>query len=533
MTLLTTRPQIDYTDKDYDSLRLALLRFAELRIPEWTDRNPADIGMLMLDLFAYVGDTVLYYQDRMANEFFLDTAVERASIVSHLGLIGYDLAPAAPASTELDLTFDAGPASVTILTGTQFRTVGIQPAQIFEFLEPDLVIQLDSDQVEPDAAGRLVYRRLPVRQGRSMAPQVIGSATNEANQSFALGTGAVIGETVAVEVDEGAGWVRWDRRDALLFDIGPDGRIRMSTPDARHYVVRYDGNGRAFVQFGGDGRFGMRPPVGTNNIRASFVEGGGAAGNVAANTIREALTPIPGLRTVTNPQAAVGGQDGQSEVEAARIGPAAFRARERAVTLEDYEAMALLAGGIAKTRARAASWNRVDVHVGAAGPQLAPLSETLRRRLMAFLDERKMAGTDVRILDAVAVPINVTVDVYYDERYRPDAVRQAAQEAILSLLAYDRVDFGQPVYLGAMHDALLRVAGVRGANISLFNRADGAGDNVDALLASASLPPLESLPLALQTALSRRVEADGRIEIAPEEIAVPGTIQVTIAVGVA
>jgi predicted phage baseplate assembly protein len=342
----------------------------------------------------------------------------------------------------------------------------------------------------------------------------------------------VIADTVVVEIDEGAGWVRWDRRDALLYDIGPDGRIRLSTPDARNYVVRFDGNGRAWVQFGGDGRFGMRPPVGTNNIRAAFVEGGGAAGNAAPHTIREALTAIPGLRAVTNPQAATGGQDGQSEVEAARIGPAAFRARERAVTLEDYEAMAMLAGGVAKTHARAASWNRIDLHVGAAGPQLAPLSETLRRRLMAFLDERKMAGTAVRVVDAVPVPINLTVDVYYDERYRPDAVRQGAQEAILALLAYDRVDFGQPVYLGAMHDALLRVGGVRAANIRLFNRADSTDNGIDAVLASASLPPLESLPLELRAALSRQVEADGRIEIAPEEIAVPGAIEVLIAVGV-
>lgn len=533
MTSLTPRPQIDYTDKDFDSLRLALLGFAELRLPEWTDRNPADLGMLMLDLFAYVGDVVLYYQDRMANEFFLDTATERASIVSHLDAIGYRLAPARAASADIDLTFDPGPPSVTIPTGAQFRTVGIQPAQTFEFLEPDLVIRLDSDQVAPDAAGRLVYRRLPVRQGRTMPSRVIGSAANEVNQSFALGSAQVIAETVAVDVDEGSGWVRWDRRDALLYDVGPDGRLRMSTPQARHYVVRYDGEGRAHVQFGGDGRFGMRPPAGSNNIRASFVEGGGAAGNVPANTIREALTPIVGLRAVNNPQAATGGQDEQTAQEGARIGPAAFRARDRAVTREDYEAMALLAGGIAKAHARATSWNRIDLHVGAAGPQLSPLSETLKRRLIGFLDERKMAGTAVRVVDAIPVPINVSVEVHYDERYRPDAVRQAAEGAVRALLAYDQVDFGRPVYLGTIHDALLRVAGVRAANIAAFNRADGAGDSLDSLLAQASLPPLDSLPPALRTALVRQVETDGRIEIAPEEIAVAGTIDIALTVAVA
>lgn len=530
---LTARPQIDYTDKDYDSLRLALLRFAELRLPEWTDRNPADIGMLMLDLFAYVGDTVLYYQDRMANELFLDTAVETASIVSHLGLIGYSLAPANPASADLDLTFDPGLASVVIPTGAQFRTVGLEVAQSFEFIEPALTIQLDSDQVETAADGRLVYRRLPVRQGRTVPATVIGSAHDEANQSFALGTGPVLADTVVLEVDEGAGWVLWERRDALLHDVGPDGRLRMSNPDGRHYVVLYDGLGRARAQFGGDGRFGMRPPLGANNIRASYVEGGGAAGNVPPGMIREALTPIPQLHAVTNPQSASGGTDVQDAAEAARIGPAAYRARQRAVTLEDYEAMALLAGGVAKVHARAASWNRIDLHIGPAGPALAPLSETARRRLMAFLDERKMAGTSVRIVDAVGVPVDIEAEVYYDERYRPDAVRQAALGAIAGILSYVQADFGKPVYLGAIHDALLRVAGVRAASIHRFNRAQGGGEGIDILLEAASLPPLESLPAALRNALSRQVETDGRIEIAPDEIAVPGTIEVVMAVGVA
>ena len=530
---LSVRPQIDYTDKDFDSLRLALLKFAELRLPEWTDRNPADMGMLMLDLFAYVGDTILYYQDRMANEFFLDTAIESASIASHLGLIGYQLAPARSAFAELDLTFNPGPPSVLIPSGTQFRTIGVQPPQIFEFLENDLLIQLDSDQVEPGDGGRLIYRRLPVRQGRSFGATVLGSAVNEANQSFRVGSGPVLADSVVLEVDEGSGWVHWDQRESLLHDIGPDGRLRMSTPDARHFILRYDGLARAYVQFGGDGRFGRRPATGINNVRASFIEGGGSGGNVAVGTIREAVSAIPGLFAVSNAQAATGGQDPESSTEAARIGPAVFRSRERAVTLDDYEAMAIRAGGVAKAHGRAASWNRIDLYVAPAGPALLPATEALKRRLMAFLDERKMAGTSVRIVDAMAVSIDVVADIYYDERFRPDAVRQGASDAIFALLAFDHVEFGQPVYLGALHDAVLRVPGVRAANFRRFSRADSPDGGVDALLASADLPPLASLPLPVREALSRRVELDGRIELAHNEIARPGAIEVAIAVGVA
>ena len=75
-------PTIDYTNKDFASLRRAMLDLARYRLPEWTDQSPADLGSLLVDLFAYMGDIILYYQDRIANEMFLATASERRSVGS-------------------------------------------------------------------------------------------------------------------------------------------------------------------------------------------------------------------------------------------------------------------------------------------------------------------------------------------------------------------------------------------------------------------------------------------------------------------
>ena len=526
----TTKPQIDYTDKDFQSLRNALLNFARLRLPEWTDRNPADFGMLMVDLFAYMGDVVLYYQDRLANETFLETALERTSIVEHLRLIGYELAPPQAASAELDLIFDPGLVSVVIPTGAQFRTVGVESPSIFEFLESDLTIQFGSDQVEVIDGGLLRYSGLPVRQGVTVATHTIGSATAESNQAFLLRPGPVIADSLVVEVDEGAGWVRWDKRDSLLYDIGPDGRVRLSSPNARHYTLRYDAAGEASIHFGGDGRFARLLPQGANNIRASFVSGGGATGNVPCATIREALTVIPNLREVSNPLAAAGGQDAESTSDAVKAGPMAFRARQRAVTMEDYEAMTHLAGGVAKVRARAASWNHVDLYIAPAGPELVPAPETLRRRLLAFFEDRRMAGTFVRIRSARQVIINIEVKIAFDERYRADSVRQGVTEAIQSILSFENAEFGQPVYLSALHDVILRVAGVRTANIIRFRRSDQLDTALDAELVAAELPPLAELPPSLQLALASQVESDGRIELAFNEIAVLGQVQIDLLV---
>ncbi len=518
-------PTIDFTDKDYTALRRALLQFAQYRLPEWTDRSPADFGVLMVDLFAYMGDLVLYYQDRIADQSVLGTATERRNIVNLLRIIGYELAPPEPAAAELDLVFATGIPVVVIPSGLRFRTVGVTEPQTFEYTEPDLTIVLGSDQVEPLADGRVRYRGLPVQQGTSIPLTTIGSSTSEPDLSFALEPGPVVRDTLRLEVDEGAGWVRWDRRDSLLYDIGPDGRVRLSLPDARHYYMRYDEHVNARVHFG-DGMFGRRPPRGTNNIRVSYRTGGGAAGNVPARTIRQVLGVVPNLDEVVNPAPAAGGQDAESTAEAQRFGPLAFRSRDRAVTVSDYQAMAHLAGGVAKARARARAWNLVDLYIAPAGDSCRPVPEALRRQLVAFFEDRRMAGTFVRVLDPAAVPVDLAVDVAYDQRYRGDAVRQQVEDVVRAQLSFERMDFGLPVYLSAIHNAIEDVPGVRLVMITRFRRQDSGDDDVARALAEQGLPPIEALPAVLRQALQRQVESDGRIEIAYFEIAVLGELHV-------
>src|SRR5580692_5104647 len=114
---MASAPTIDYTNKDFQSLRQALLGLARYRLPEWTDQSPSDLGSLLVDLFAYMGDVVLYYQDRLANESFLQTAVERRSVLNTLRLVGYELAPPVAASAEFSLVFNRAPAgSSTVIT---------------------------------------------------------------------------------------------------------------------------------------------------------------------------------------------------------------------------------------------------------------------------------------------------------------------------------------------------------------------------------------------------------------------------------
>lgn len=84
-------PIIDYQAKDYASFRKLLLDQVAQLNPGWLERNPADQGIALVELLAYTGDYLSYYQDAVANEVFLDTARHRISAKRHVRLIDYQM----------------------------------------------------------------------------------------------------------------------------------------------------------------------------------------------------------------------------------------------------------------------------------------------------------------------------------------------------------------------------------------------------------------------------------------------------------
>src|SRR3954469_549440 len=133
---MSTKPVIsDYTNRDYESLVASLLELAAQRLPEWTDHSENDVGRMLVDLFAYVGDVLCYYQDRIVGEAFLATAVERRSVIDLLALIGYTLSTPAPATAALHVTVpDDAATPVTVGVGATFSTVAAPGRPAVEFV---------------------------------------------------------------------------------------------------------------------------------------------------------------------------------------------------------------------------------------------------------------------------------------------------------------------------------------------------------------------------------------------------------------
>jgi len=88
-TPVRSAPPIDYLAKDYASFRQLLLDRMATVAPEWRTRNPADLGVALLELLAYVGDHLSYQQDAVATEAYLGTARKRISVRRHARLVDY------------------------------------------------------------------------------------------------------------------------------------------------------------------------------------------------------------------------------------------------------------------------------------------------------------------------------------------------------------------------------------------------------------------------------------------------------------
>ena len=95
---------IDYTSRDFDSIRSDLETFAKRYYPDsYQDFSAASFGSLMLDTVAYVGDILSFYVDYQANESFMDSAIQYSNVVRHARQMGFRL-PASPSSFGM-LTF--------------------------------------------------------------------------------------------------------------------------------------------------------------------------------------------------------------------------------------------------------------------------------------------------------------------------------------------------------------------------------------------------------------------------------------------
>jgi hypothetical protein len=106
-----TEPAVDYLAKDYASFRRLMLDRMAVLMPRWTERNPADLGVALVEALAYTADQLSYEQDAVATEAYIGIARRRVSVRRHARLVDYFMSEGCNARTWVHLRVSANVSS--------------------------------------------------------------------------------------------------------------------------------------------------------------------------------------------------------------------------------------------------------------------------------------------------------------------------------------------------------------------------------------------------------------------------------------
>lgn len=277
------------------------------------------------------------------------------------------------------------------------------PNQVFQFAQ------------EPLLEGQTVR----IKERENLAPEVAEALTTE------------LGEQAIVPLEAGGAKVLWSEVESFY----------ESTATSRHYIIdRVKGE----IRFG-DGVKGLIPPVGQNNVVAeSYRIGGGARGNLTANTIVAPRQSLAHIDSITNPFPAAGGSDQETVEEAKARGPHLIKSRNRAVTAEDFEWLTLQASnGIARARCLSTPGREGEVTVVVVpkldsrnldlSMKLIPSAELLRR-VRHYLDERRLLTTLLHVVRPRYVEVTVRVEIIRKTSGRNETLRRAVEDRLRTFL---------------------------------------------------------------------------------------------------
>ena len=502
---------VDYTSRDFYSLRDDLrLRIKEI-LPAWGGEDPADFGYAMVEAFSYMGDVVNYYLDRVANESYLPTATQRQSILNIAANYGYVPAGYRAASTTVQFT-NSSENQVVLPANTQLLgNIAIGDTVV------DLIWSLDSAATIPGAVGETVglaevtaynYEDISLRpenaqatlEGGGLDPtdvagELIAVSNGQPEQRYILSENQVIDGSVEVYVKTGEIFEPWTKVDHLT-DFGPFDSVFTVTTDAENFV---------FVNFG-DGVSGTIPNK-FSEIKAVYKIGGGSAGNIAENLITE-LYRVPGLDgsevaalgttlEITNVSTGIGGQGPESNASIKENAPQALTALNRAVSLADYQALALQVPDVGKAKAVADYWTSVTVYVS---PQRNPASVDqfpgftddpndggvllqewydIQDAVQQFYTNKTQIGTSITVSPPTYV--NASLELFYTkfDQYQEVSIETQMLKSVLDYFAYNNASFGDIIHPEEIESFISQIPGVRNASISGLYRTDGgSGRNI-------------------------------------------------------
>jgi len=439
-------PSINLDDRSFADLVKQARGLIAQTCPEWRDLSPGDPGMTMVEVFAHLTEVMLYRLNRVPEKNF----------IAFLGLIGVKLHP--PCAAEASLCFKIrrpAPRPIEIPRGTRVTTAragaGSEPP-VFATAQPltiapgeteGRVAAYHCEMVEGERVGKGTGR--PGLTVQVRRPPIVARTRSSDNLDLVVGVEAAADTEVGVRAlhHEGKTYRIW-REVEDFTHLGEDryvfvadrlaGTITFAPALRMERDGQLDDNPRALAEI---------PPA-DKAIRVWYWRGGGAEGNVAAETLTVLKDAVPGVAEVANPAAAAGGRPAETLENALARGPQEIHSLRRAVTARDFELVAIRSSGAvdrAHAFTKAGLWHHalpgtVEVilvpHVPDTAYGEGPVTRAMLEaheddsaleRIKQALDARRPLGTTCLVSWAHYKPVQVLARIVAYREEDPGALK--------------------------------------------------------------------------------------------------------------
>ena len=459
---------INFAATDFTTLTNSLVDYIKAVYPlDYHNFAESDLGVMLIELVAYMGSVMSLKADMLANENFLRTSRKRKSIKKLLELIGVrmkgPISSAANAKITLGLApwKDAGGEELSILPANRTFTTtspedgGILTYTLYKVLPTGIVdmpnstgnITLYGNEASGSTSG--TFENITLLEGVLTVEEGIFTTTQSV-KTISLTNAPVVEGSVEVYVNgDSTTSGAYTPVDNVFFASGPSDKV---------FQIVYDESYGAAVVFG-DNTLGVSPATG-DTYTVLYRVGGGSRGNIANEVINAIITTTSGSTDVVgvleNTSQGTGGADAETLAHAKKYAPLNFRRQDRLVTLQDIKAFSNSYVGkygstgktTAATRKAFSSANIIDVYVleKASDFQLRRATPMFKYELLQNMNDKKMITDEIVVVDGLIRTLDLVVSLRIDKELltNQEGVKARARDIVLDYFKVDSNDFGKP-----------------------------------------------------------------------------------------
>ncbi len=393
--------KLEISQLDFDGIKDNLKTFLSQQ-DEFTDYDFEGSGMnILLDVLAYNTHYIGYNANMLANEMYLDSADQRASVVSLAKQVGYTPRSAVASQATIDvLVNNATGASITMSRGTKFTTT--VDSTNYSFVNNADVSITPSD-------GVYKFSNLVVYEGTYLNYKYTAN-TSDTDQRFIIPNDNVDTTTLTVKVQESSS-------DSTTNTYTLATGITGIESTSKVYFLQEVENGRFEVYFG-DGVLGQAIADGNIVILDYIVCNRDEPNGATTFTLSGTVGGFSNV-TITTINNANGGDDPETIKSIKYNAPRDYTSQDRAVTADDYKVLVKSLYANAQSvqvygGEDAATPDYGKVYVSIKAKSGSNLTEVTKNSIVASLKSYAVASVTPVIIDPETTYITLIVTFKYD-----------------------------------------------------------------------------------------------------------------------